>query len=1013
MNAAIPGRTRKSTIIHTCISKAFVITFLFALLGIPAAWAQNNYVQITPLAAGSNVGTNIFQIDDDGNAYVLISNPEGPVYGQTYHRNGGGSNWGVVLKVNANGNLMWANPISTADGNNDIYDLQVDKNRNVYISGAGSGILTKDGVLPNGGGFLLKLDKNGNRLWAISTGNLNGATIAGQIALAPDGVYWNAMFYGQLKMQGYTVNSNNPNMGTPDALVLKVSEEGNVTSLYHDPAKSSIIQLLVASDNGNATAVVMRGDYRRYRVLLDNNCHVISDQDFISYGDFPERLQTTLNGYEFATSLFDYTPTGPISKGFYDVKFDKQLNITSSTQLAAVKYDNYNWPIPDIIEGINYNDNGFFLERVTDNSYLRKTWEVFKDGESDVLPKETDDFTNISRGDVYTRNFIKVVGDTLNMLMRHYDVFTTQFNFYGQHFDTGNNNQQTFFWVKYIYAEPDNCNKISAAVIQNGVEGSKDVEVEFKLPDTCPAAKDIVINLQEADPSANKNDFTIPAQAVIKQGETKTTVTINVLNDDLIEQTESFIAKLSIADPTSGYAIKSSTSQLKFSIDDDDNTTANRQYTITYSPQITEGGSGYISVSLPANKTLDAPLTFTFAKDATDHQATPTADYTPINITLPANTNSTNFTVDAVIDNLLEGDEFITGELTPTNSPYGAFTSPNDQLKIKIIDVDNTEGNRIIDVSPDDDQLNEGKFLIYSFKLAEPKMLQDLLAINTTRANWFDMLVQTDNNIVIGDNNTSAVTRVTYPEDNVVSDDRKVSLKLSASNPYLGSFRFRWKGQIVDELIINAIDNDLANASLKIDPLKLTIPEGKSNQVEISSLGNLTFEHDVSIPFVWQGAGIDAEDRIATKSGTIILPKGQQSVVFPVSIADNNTVDKNNDRLISFTQPVYNLLPLPVTPQKFIAVTIVDDDFSVPGIPSAFTPNGDGINDTWLIANLASDTRCTVKVYTRSGEMVYSSIGYPIPWDGQLNGKALPVGTYYYVIVSTGKTYSGSVVIIR
>jgi len=67
-------------------------------------------------------------------------------------------------------------------------------------------------------------------------------------------------------------------------------------------------------------------------------------------------------------------------------------------------------------------------------------------------------------------------------------------------------------------------------------------------------------------------------------------------------------------------------------------------------------------------------------------------------------------------------------------------------------------------------------------------------------------------------------------------------------------------------------------------------------------------------------------------------------------------------------------------------------------IPNTFTPNGDGINDTWNIKFLDAYVNCSVQIFTRWGQRVFTSIGYGIPWDGRYNGKSLPSGTYYYVI---------------
>ncbi|SFE97107.1 gliding motility-associated C-terminal domain-containing protein [Chitinophaga sp. CF118] len=67
-------------------------------------------------------------------------------------------------------------------------------------------------------------------------------------------------------------------------------------------------------------------------------------------------------------------------------------------------------------------------------------------------------------------------------------------------------------------------------------------------------------------------------------------------------------------------------------------------------------------------------------------------------------------------------------------------------------------------------------------------------------------------------------------------------------------------------------------------------------------------------------------------------------------------------------------------------------------IPNAFSPNGDHINDTWMITNLADYRNSTLEVFNRYGQIVYKSTGYDRPWDGTYNGKQLPLATYYYVI---------------
>ncbi len=67
-------------------------------------------------------------------------------------------------------------------------------------------------------------------------------------------------------------------------------------------------------------------------------------------------------------------------------------------------------------------------------------------------------------------------------------------------------------------------------------------------------------------------------------------------------------------------------------------------------------------------------------------------------------------------------------------------------------------------------------------------------------------------------------------------------------------------------------------------------------------------------------------------------------------------------------------------------------------IPNAFSPNGDGINDTWVIDALNTYPESVTEVYNQYGQIVFRSRGYPKAWDGKYNGKPLPVATYYYII---------------
>tara|TARA_B110000046_G_scaffold64198_1_gene71691 strand:- start:8273 stop:12280 length:4008 start_codon:yes stop_codon:yes gene_type:complete len=72
-------------------------------------------------------------------------------------------------------------------------------------------------------------------------------------------------------------------------------------------------------------------------------------------------------------------------------------------------------------------------------------------------------------------------------------------------------------------------------------------------------------------------------------------------------------------------------------------------------------------------------------------------------------------------------------------------------------------------------------------------------------------------------------------------------------------------------------------------------------------------------------------------------------------------------------------------------------------IPSAFTPNGDGINDFWVVPGIEAFPKSELFIYNRWGDLVYESIPYENKWQGESNkgtarGKKMGDGTYYYVL---------------
>lgn len=86
-------------------------------------------------------------------------------------------------------------------------------------------------------------------------------------------------------------------------------------------------------------------------------------------------------------------------------------------------------------------------------------------------------------------------------------------------------------------------------------------------------------------------------------------------------------------------------------------------------------------------------------------------------------------------------------------------------------------------------------------------------------------------------------------------------------------------------------------------------------------------------------------------------------------------------------------------------------------VPSAFSPNNDGINDRWHIPHLFPSRETRVLVYNRLGQQVYAANGVAVNWDGTFKGMPVSAGAYvYYINIPEGKkmaTVRGSLIVIR
>ncbi|MEM7161618.1 MAG: Calx-beta domain-containing protein [Bacteroidota bacterium] len=81
-----------------------------------------------------------------------------------------------------------------------------------------------------------------------------------------------------------------------------------------------------------------------------------------------------------------------------------------------------------------------------------------------------------------------------------------------------------------------------------------------------------------------------------------------------------------------------------------------------------------------------------------------------------------------------------------------------------------------------------------------------------------------------------------------------------------------------------------------------------------------------------------------------------------------------------------------------LIMNFLDSDICDLIIPPAFSPNGDNIRDAWEIYPIDAYPQNSVEIYTRWGQKIYQASPYQNDWVGDGPHGDLPTGTYYYIL---------------
>ena len=140
---------------------------------------------------------------------------------------------------------------------------------------------------------------------------------------------------------------------------------------------------------------------------------------------------------------------------------------------------------------------------------------------------------------------------------------------------------------------------------------------------------------------------------------------------------------------------------------------------------------------------------------------------------------------------------------------------------------------------------------------------------------------------------------------------------------------------------------------------------------------------------------------LTTSLNLAIMKKSLLLLIFPACLIISSTITNAQTRL-GRTYRVTAYKKGDLTIQSVSNETVIIPNMTI-YVPNTFTPNDDGINDTFGV-NGEAIKEFNMAIYDRWGQLLFESNDKNKRWDGSYKGKKVATGAYVYVINAAGIT---------
>ncbi|GAA3940677.1 T9SS type B sorting domain-containing protein [Chitinophaga oryziterrae] len=502
-------------------------------------------------------------------------------------------------------------------------------------------------------------------------------------------------------------------------------------------------------------------------------------------------------------------------------------------------------------------------------------------------------------------------------------------------FVAGTNNVATV-----TIADDDNTDMNVQVTGTDGGEPATNGSFTFSVAPGKKTGVPVTITYTISGTATDGTDYTtLPLTAIIPANSNSYTMTVPVIDDNIIEGTETVV--LTVTGVSSSPVLTpvpftfDATKTTSINITDDDNADMNVTVAVSDATAAEPNDNGEFTFSVAPGKVTSVPVIVNYSITGTAANGT---DYTtiPLTATIPAGSNSVKVAVPVLDDNLIEGDETVILTFTGFNTtlPYVGIANTatvtikdDDIITVDISDNDGDPSNGINGVNAAEPSTN-GSFTL-SIGTGKTTTLPIIITytITGTAANGTDY-TSVPLTATIPANGNSVTVPVNVIDDDLIEGDETVILTITNITSTLPITIGTQRSATV---IIKDDDSDM-NVGIGDNDGDPTNGINGVNAAEPSTNGGFTVSVapgkrtsvPITVAYTIAGTAINGTD-YATISGTVTIPAGSNGVNIPVNVIDDNLIEGDETVTITITS-ITSTLPFIKSAQDNAGIIIGDDD---------------------------------------------------------------------------------------